>query len=239
MAVALQDDAVFLQRQYYNRDLALQQAARMGVTRLRVLVIWNRVPGTKANSKERAGHDPLRLVAVRQPDRRRGTPRHPSPAGPDGPGTGLGDGRSQGRRFQPNASLFGEFAAAAARHFKGRVDLYSIWNEPNYVGWLAPLRSEPQLYRALYTAAYGAIKRADPSAQVLIGETAPYQEQRRALAPLAFLRAVACRTQIYAPTQQCAPLVADGYAHHPYDFANPPAAPIRGADAARTAPWGA
>ncbi len=110
------------------------------------------------------------------------------------------------------------------------MDLYSIWNEPNYVGWLAPQRSEPQLYRALYTAAYGAIKRADPSAQVLIGETAPYQEQGRALAPLAFLRAVACRNQIYAPTQQCTPLVADGYAHHPYDFGNPPASPYPGAD---------
>jgi Cellulase (glycosyl hydrolase family 5) len=230
MAVALQDDAVFLQRQYYNRDLALQQAARMGVTRLRVLVIWNRVPGTKADSRSAPAtihYDWSQYDSLIDDAARHGIRLQLDLTGP-APAWATGDHKAG--VFRPNASLFGEFAAAAARHFKGRVDLYSIWNEPNYVGWLAPQRSEPQLYRALYTAAYGAIKRADPSAQVLIGETAPYQEQGRALAPLAFLRAVACRTQIYAPTQQCAPLVADGYAHHPYDFANPPAAPYPGAD---------
>jgi hypothetical protein len=65
---------------------------------------------------------------------------------------------------------------------------------------------------------------------VLIGETAPYEEHKRAIAPLAFLRAVTCRNGIYAPTRACPPLLADGYAHHPYEFANPPAAPYPGAD---------
>ena len=39
--------------------------------------------------------------------------------------------RSARRWYKPNATEFGKFAAIAAEHFKGRVDRYSIWNEPN------------------------------------------------------------------------------------------------------------
>src|SRR5256885_14632128 len=130
----------------------------------------------------------------------------------------------------PTPKLCAHSPPPPPRHFDGRVDRYSVWNEPNYVGWLAPRHSEPSLYRALYSHAYDAIKKAAPSAQVLIGETAPYAEKGRAMAPLEFLRKVACRTAIYAPAKRCAPLRADGYAHHPYEFANPPQAPYPGAD---------
>jgi hypothetical protein len=230
MAAALQDDAVFLQRQYYNRDVAFKQAQQLGVTRLRVLLIWDRVPGTKPDSKSaptNIRYDWSRWDSVIDDAARYGIRVQLDLTGP---APAWATGNHKPGIYQPSAPLFGQFAAAAARHFKGRVELYSIWNEPNYVGWLAPQRSEPEQYRALYTASYAAIKRADPAAQVLIGETAPYQEQGRALAPLAFLRAVACRTAIYAPSKPCAPLTADGYAHHPYDFGNPPTAQYPGAD---------
>ena len=230
LEVALQDDAVFLKRDYYDRETALKQAQALGVTRLRTLVIWNRVPGAEADSKSKPAsihydwsqYDSLIDDAARHGIRLQLNLTGPAPA--------WAAGNHKPGVVRPDPRSFGEFAGAAARHFKGRVDLYSIWNEPNYVGWLAPLHSEPEQYRQLYTSAYGAIKAADPSAKVLIGETAPYQEAKRALAPLAFLRAVLCRNQIYAPVQQCPPLVADGYAHHPYEFANPPAAPYPGAD---------
>ena len=230
LEVGLQDDAVFLTRQYYNRETALQQAEQLGVTRLRTLVIWSRVPGAEPNSRNAPAsprYDWSQYDSLIDDAARHGIRLQLDLTGP-APAWATGDHKAGVVR--PSASRFGEFAAAAARHFKGRVDLYSIWNEPNYVGWLAPLQSEPQLYRALYTAAYAAIKKADPTAKVLIGETAPYQEEKRALAPIAFLRAVACRNDIYAPTKACPPLVADGYAHHPYEFANPPQAPYPGAD---------
>ena len=51
LEVALQDDAVFLSRSYYDRDKALQQAQLMGVTRLRVLVVWSRVPGARPDDR--------------------------------------------------------------------------------------------------------------------------------------------------------------------------------------------
>jgi hypothetical protein len=230
LEVALQDDAVFLKRDYYDRETALKQAQALGVTRLRTLVIWSRVAGADADSKSKPAsihydwsqYDSLIDDAARHGIRLQLNLTGPAPA--------WAAGNHKPGVVRPDPRLFGEFAGAAARHFKGRVDLYSIWNEPNYVGWLAPLHSEPEQYRQLYTSAYGAIKAADPSAKVLIGETAPYQEGHRALAPLAFLREVLCRNQIYAPVQQCPPLVADGYAHHPYEFANPPAAPYPGAD---------
>jgi hypothetical protein len=228
--VALQDDAVFLKRDYYDRDTALKQAQALGVTRLRTLMIWSRVVGADANSKTKPAtvhydwspYDSLIDDAARHGIRLQLNVTGPAPA--------WATGNHKVGVVRPDAKLFGEFAAAAARHFKGRVDLYSIWNEPNYVGWLAPLHAEPAIYRELYTAAYGAIKSADPAAKVLIGETAPYSEGHRALAPLAFLREVLCRNQILAPVKQCPPLRADGYAHHPYEFANPPAAPYPGAD---------
>ena len=228
--VALQDDAVFLKKEYYDRETALKQAQALGVTRLRVLVIWSRLVGADADAKTKPAtvhydwspYDSLIDDAARHGIRLQLNLTGPAPA--------WAAGNNKVGIVRPDAQDFGEFAAAAARHFKGRVDLYSIWNEPNYVGWLAPLHAEPQLYRQLYAAAYGAIKNIDPSARVLIGETAPYAEGHRALAPLAFLREVLCRNQIYAPVKQCPPLLADGYAHHPYEFANPPAAPYPGAD---------
>jgi hypothetical protein len=230
LEVALQDDAVFLQRSYFDREKALAAAQLLGVTRLRVLVIWARVPGAQPDSRKQpsqphydwSAYDSLIDAAAKHGIRLQLDLTGPAPA------WAAGDHR-QGV-VRPDASLFGEFAAAAARHFKGRVDRYSIWNEPNYVGWLAPLDRQPALYRALYMRAYAAIKGADPSAAVLIGETAPYAEKGRALAPLGFLRGVTCRTAIYAPARPCAPLRADGYAHHPYAFADPPQAPYPGSD---------
>jgi Cellulase (glycosyl hydrolase family 5) len=230
LEIALQDDAVFLNRSYYDRDRALVQAQQMGVTWLRVLVEWSRVPGAQPDERSApagpkydwAAYDGLIDAAAAHGIRVQLDLSGPAPA------WATGD-HKQGI-VRPDAGKFGDFALAAAKHFKGRVRRYSVWNEPNYVSWLAPQSKEPNLYRALYTHAYDAIKQRDPGAQVLIGETAPYAEKDRAMAPLEFLRKVACRSQIYAPVRQCAPLHADGYAHHPYEFANPPQAPYPGAD---------
>ncbi len=230
LEIALQDDAVFLNRSYYDRDRALAQAQQMGVTWLRVLVVWARVPGAQPDDKSapsKPGYDWAAYDGLIDDAAAHGIRVQLDLSGP-APAWATGD-HKQGI-VRPDASKFGDFALDAAKHFKGRVERYSVWNEPNYVSWLAPQSEEPALYRALYTHAYDAINKADPEAQVLIGETAPYAEKDRAVAPLEFLRKVACRTQIYAPARHCAPLHADGYAHHPYEFANPPQAPYPGAD---------
>ena len=67
-------------------------------------------------------------------------------------------------RYKPSASKFGKFAELAAEHFAGRVDRYSIWNEPNWKSWLDPLKSG-HLYRSLYMRGYAAIKAGRPGAR--------------------------------------------------------------------------
>ena len=131
---------------------------------------------------------------------------------------------------KPNPALFGDFTHAVADHFKGRVDRYAVWNEPNYPAWLSPSRQSPKLYRALYQSAYRGIKSADPGAQVLIGETVPYDNPGIATAPLKWLRAVACLNARYKRVGKCTPLKADGYAHHPYEFLHPPSYKYPGKD---------
>ncbi|HEX8856936.1 MAG TPA: cellulase family glycosylhydrolase, partial [Thermoleophilaceae bacterium] len=232
MEVAVQDDAVLLQRAYYDRNKALDQARDLEVTRIRTLVIWGRVPGSQPDSTTppaggRPTYDFSAWDSLIDDAAKRGIRVQLDLTGPV-PAWAAGDRKVGVTR--PDAQKFGVFAEQAARHFKGRVDRYSIWNEPNYGSWLKPQTEAADLYRNLYLAAYKGIKRADPAAHVLIGETSPYELAGRAIAPLKFLRDVTCRTTIYAPAKRCPTLVADGYAQHPYDFVSPPERPHPGAD---------
>lgn len=70
-----------------------------------------------------------------------------------------------------SAATYGDFAGAAAAHFRGRVGAYEIWNEPNAViSWTSgPQGPEPARYTGLLKAAYPKIKAADPSALVIGG----------------------------------------------------------------------
>jgi hypothetical protein len=213
LEVALQDNAVFLHRYYYDRDLAFRQARELGVSWLRVTLIWSlveRAPGR---------YDWSRYDSLVRASRLHGLHVELTVAGP-APGWATGDRRVG--VFRPDAARFAELARAAAAHFRGRVERYSIWNEPNYASWLTPQSDAATIYRRLYTGAYAAICAADSAAKILIGETAgPAQPGLVTPAPH-FIRAVACRDDNYRPVARCAPLVTDGYAHHPYDFLHPP-----------------
>jgi hypothetical protein len=213
LEIGLQDNAVFLERRYYDRERAFDQARQLGVSWMRTNLLWSRVE-PRPESFDWSQYDSLVDAASRA-----GIAVQMSLTGP-APGWATGDGRKGVLR--PDAAAFGRFASAAATHFRGRVRRYSIWNEPNFVNWLAPLGEQPSLYRRLYQAGFSAVKRADPAAEVLIGETAAYAKRGTAMAPLEFLRRVACRG--------CPELFADGYAHHPYEFTDPPDAPYPGAD---------
>ncbi len=212
MEIGLQDDAVFLYQSYYNRDLALQQARQLGVTRIRVNVLWNRI----ASAQNRQRHAPAQVnyswwrydsivdAAAAYGIKVQMTITGPAPAWANGRHRpGLHNGA-----YKPNARLFGRFVHDVALHFKGRVDRYSIWNEPNWPGWLAPYRSAPAQYARLYRAGYSAVKRVDPNAKVLFGELAPQERRGKSLAPLTFLRLVTRHGHFKA----------DGLAHHPYAF---------------------
>ncbi len=135
----------------------------------------------------------------------------------------------------PDPLEYAKFVTACAKHWKGRVHRYSIWNEPNlpvflmpkpeeggsFVGALTPaekkkkwrevtLPKNAKRYRELWNVGYKAIKAVDPTAQVLIGELSSSHD------PLLFME-----TMCPKGTR----LIADGFAHHPYQFAVAPDAP--------------
>ncbi len=231
MEIGLWDDPVFRDQSYFNRDKGLTQARSLGVTRLRVVANWGfTLTRAQQNAKKKPAtlnYNFAALDSAIDAAAARGIRTYVSVQGP-APAWATGNKRLG--NYKPNQKEFGVFTAALAHHMKGRVDRYSIWNEPNWKTWLAPMSSAPAQYRGLYTRGYAAIKKNDPKAKVLIGETAPYAQKGRAVAPIAFLRSVACVNKKYKRVHKCAALKADGYAHHPYYFQQAPNFKYPGAD---------
>jgi hypothetical protein len=242
MEIALQDDHVFVDRAYYDRELAFQQARRLGVSRLRVNVPWSQTLAGPARTTrpvqpayDWAPYDDVIAAAARYGIGVQFTLVGPAPA------WATADRRVGFRQVSPAA--FGRFAADAATHFRGRVGRYSIWNEPNWHTLLQPSARCRKgawgrgcdgklgaLYRKLYTGAYTQIKRADPAAQVLIGELAPRAKGGAASSPLSFLRALTCSQADWKAAGRCGRLYADGFAQHPYDFTVKPSRKPSGLD---------
>ena len=137
-------------------------------------------------------------------------------------------------RYKPSPRLFARFARAVATRYGDRVDRYLIWNEPNVSGWLEPQQTcgrrgcvpaAPHIYRGLVRAARPAIERADPGAQVLLGELAPRGHRaistRSPVSPLPFLRQLACVDRRYhrlrsGPCRHFRRASADAFGYHPH-----------------------
>jgi hypothetical protein len=165
--------------------------------------------------------------------------------------------------YKPRAREFKLFVTAVGRRFDGtykdengsrsvlpRVNMWSLWNEPNQGGWLSPqwekrggemVPASPALYRKLYQAGYQGLvatgHRADNSI-ILLGETAPLGSDAKTgkspIRPKQFLRELFCiqpdgtpYSGTAAKVRNCGdlakgPLQAAGYAHHPYTKNLPP-----------------
>ncbi|HET6506353.1 MAG TPA: hypothetical protein VFG42_06160 [Baekduia sp.] len=161
-------------------------------------------------------------------------------------------------RYQPDPAKFGDFATAVARRYGRVVTQYLIWNEPNQPLWLQPQQEcpvagrkctpvAPHTYRALVRAAYPAIHRADPGAQVIAGTLAPRGadplQRNRPLRPLAFIRAFGCVDERFKPvrTGRCRgfqPARIDGFAYHPHSIKASPTTPSPHTDDADLADLG-
>jgi hypothetical protein len=230
MELAVQDDAVFVNGLYSGGRIGFKLADGLNASWVRANVSWAYVVGRDARKKKAPKHITYNWTGydnVVQFAASRGMRVQLALAGP-APAWATGDHKVG--HLKPKAGPFKAFAQAAAEHFRGRVTRYSIWNEPNYVGWITPLNSAARSYRGLYTRGYAAIKKVDPNAQVLFGETAPYALKNRATAPLKFVRDVTCATPNYRKARSCGTLKTDGFAHHPYDFDHPPTFRYPGAD---------
>jgi hypothetical protein len=213
MEFALQDDDVFVEQRWMTRHTALEHAAELGTKRIRVNVLWARVLTTDAAHRTAPARGPQydlsRIDALQADAAKHGIKLQLTLTGP-APAWATKD-RKVGP-YKPDPGKFAAFVRTVAAHFKGRVDRYSVWNEPNLSPWLAPTSTAPAQYRRLYKAAYRAIKTVDPRSKVLFGELAPNRDGRT-IAPLRFLRAAAPRK---------ARIKADGLAVHPYQFQSAP-----------------
>jgi hypothetical protein len=129
--------------------------------------------------------------------------------------------------WEPNPTLFADFVYAVGSRYsgapygQGRVSNWSIWNEPNQPGWLAPqwlkvggheVPQSPRLYRQLADAAYdGLYFSGHAQDTILFGETAPEGHDSpahqstpdfyTAMTPIPFLRDLYCLSGRYRPLQ--------------------------------------
>lgn len=99
---------------------------------------------------------------------------------------------------------FGAFAAEAASHFDGRVDLWEILNEPNLHG------ISPESYTGLLKSAYSAIKSVDPDSTVITAGNASVPETGDGL-----YGAVDYLQRMYEAGAQGH---FDAVGHHPYTY---------------------
>jgi hypothetical protein len=77
-----------------------------------------------------------------------------------------------GTVFGPPTDLdaWSQYVSAVAQHFKGRVNAYEIWNEPDAsFFWNGKDGGDPAAYLPLLQRAYQAIKAVDPTATVMNG----------------------------------------------------------------------
>jgi len=72
-----------------------------------------------------------------------------------------------------NLQDFADFCSALATRYKGRIDAYEIWNEPNLAREWGGKTPNPAEYVALLRVAYQAIKAADPQAIVITAGLSP------------------------------------------------------------------
>ncbi len=234
MEVALQDDGVFLYNEHYDRELAYRQLRELGVTHLRMNILWwQPIPEAQRNQRTKPSPISLRLQRLGQ---RRSRVRRAygikvqlDLAG-DPPAWACGNKKVPYAcdGFKPNRALFAHFVRAAVNHFQGRVSRFSLWNEPNWYTWISPHKQSPILYRKLYQAGYKAAKKANKKAEVVMGELAPHFRPGLSIAPLKFLREMVCVNKKLKRTKnankKCGrkPLKLDAFSHHPYDFEHKP-----------------
>jgi hypothetical protein len=213
------------------RPAALHLLDSLGVRALRLVLYWKDV-APQANARHRPKFDATNPAAynwgqydaVVDAAKARGWTMLLTLSGPV-PRWATSGARDNVTR--PSPSDFQAFATAVARHFAGRVQDYSIWNEPNHPDFLKPqyVRGQPTspaIYRGLLLAGIRGLRAGGQgSVPVLMGETAP-RGTGHDVAPLTFLRGALCLDNRYHLRRGCGRVNVAGYAHHAYTTAQGP-----------------
>ena len=248
----IQDDRELLGSSGQDPAESMAEIANLGADVVRTNIIFYKIYKTPRDRKARAGFDAAdpdspqydwsnmdRLVRLANDNGLRilGTITGP---GPHFTTARPGSCRSVPCTRNPKPADFGKFAAAVAKRYKGKIDYYSIWNEPNLENWLQPqqkrpgigkVQTEAVIYRKLFIAAYKSIAKFDRARRnkVMFGEVAAISE------PLALLNAALCldvngnkfrgkQARRHGCAGRVAKLNIGGFAVHPYNagaYGNP------------------
>src|SRR3954468_14063019 len=214
------DDNRLLYRGADVTEDTLDELDGLGVDAVRVSVPWRAIaPGHRALRKPAALRDETdpsqyaprafaHLDRVRRAARRRGIDVLFNVTG-GAPiwATGRRDGRPVSLQYKPDPKRFGRFVEMLGDRYDGhhgvpRVDLWSLWNEPNQGALLQPQWGQgrpfsPRLYRRLARAGIAGLDRSGHGGDsILLGETAPLGTDRRGprtnMRPGLFLRELLC-----------------------------------------------
>jgi hypothetical protein len=88
-----------------------------------------------------------------------------------------------------NLSDWTDFLTALATRYRGRIQAYEVWNEPNLDREWGDKQPDPKAYATLLEASYTAIKTADPQALVVSAGMSPTTENdQHAIPDVQFIR---------------------------------------------------
>lgn len=124
--------------------------------------------------------------------------------------------RQSGLNTPPLPEFYGNFTNYVAALVRHGADAIEIWNEPNAGFWKPD--PDPKAWAELIVLSYAAVKSVNPSVPVITGGVCPLPEgSLNAHAPAAFLKKALESVPAFAHS-------FDGVGHHPYVFADDPAA---------------
>jgi hypothetical protein len=253
----LQDDRLFASPDPAIQQEAFNTADDIGVDVVHSLVLWATLaPGRESSTKPANfdGSDPKsytpeawdrydRLVKMAD---EKNIDLLLSPAGPTPLwANGCKPPRNTSQaNCEPDPDEYQDFFEAVSKRYSGKytdengvpggrlpkVDRYSLWNEPNELGWIQPNKSgtNAKIYRDLAYAGIAGLKKGNRRADVLLGETAPLHNS------LLFWQYVLCSDadgkalkggtakRAGCSSKKIKRLDVDGVAHHPYDRGGSP-----------------
>lgn len=241
----IQDDRELLGSSGHDPAASMAEIANLGVDVVRTNIIYYKIYRTPRDRKRPSGFnaaDPNspeydwsamdRLVGLANDNGLRilGTITGP---GPHFTTRKPGKCRAVPCTKNPKPGDFGKFAAAVAKRYRGKIDYYSIYNEPNLFNWLQPQQKKPGIgrvqtegviYRKLFIAAYKSIATFDKARRnkVYFGEVAAISE------PLPLMYAALCldvngnkfrgrQAKRHGCAGKVAKLNVAGFAVHPYN----------------------
>lgn len=237
LSIMMDDNLLVYTANNQARYDALEQMHEMGVQVVRATLLWSAVAKGTKNPATHSRFDPTNpadyprgawtnyddLVADAAAA---GIAVYFDVTGP-GPSWAMGKTTDPTEKpsYMPNVGQFANFVRAVGTRYSGTytvryaganhvmpaVKIWSIWNEPNQVGWLSPqgvynkrihavLPYSPILYRRIFYAASSALAQTGHSSAtgntVLAGETAPLgsppQNGRTPMRPAQFIREFFC-----------------------------------------------